>query len=128
MGGPDMHHKMTRSKDAGLTLVELAVAVLVLAIGSIAAIRAMDQSRIAIGGAQDRALAQLVARNRAEELRLFGTFANLPTTVDMAGQTFDLSRTQKSTAAGLSETTIVATSQSGAGAVFVLYLPTGPTQ
>jgi general secretion pathway protein I len=119
---------MTRSKDAGLTLVELAVAVLVLAIGSIAAIRAMDQSRIAIGGAQDRALAQLVARNRAEELRLFGTFANLPTTVDMAGQTFDLSRTQKSTAAGLSETTIVATSQSGAGAVFVLYLPTGPTQ
>ena len=118
-----MHKPLKQPRDAGLTLVELAVAVLVLAIGSIAAIRATDQSRIGIGGAQDRALAQLVARNRAEELRIDGLGAALPSTIDLAGQTFTLTTTTKDTAAGLRETTIIAKSQNGAGALYVVYLP-----
>jgi general secretion pathway protein I len=109
-------------RDAGLTLVELAVAVLILAIGSIAAIRATDQARIGIGGAQDRTLAQLVARNRAEELRI-DAFANLPSAVALAGQNFTVTTTTKSTAAGLREVTVVARSQNGAGALYVVYLP-----
>jgi len=43
------------------------------------------------------------ARNRAEELRLYGIAgaADLPATVDMAGQTFSLETTTMTTAAGL---------------------------
>lgn len=112
-------------RDAGLTLVELAIAVLVLSIGSIAAIRATDQARIGIGGAQERTLAQLVARNRAEELRINRFGGALPDTVQLAGQVFTVSTTSKQTAAGLRETTIIATSQNGVGALYVVYLPAG---
>ena len=117
-----MQQQVKPPRDAGLTLVELAVAVLILAIGSIAAIRATDQARVGIGGAQDRTLAQLVARNRAEELRI-DPFAALPASVDLAGQNFTVTSTTKSTAAGLREITIVARSQNGAGALYVVYLP-----
>ena len=114
--------------DNGLTLIELAVAILVLSIGSIAALRAADQSRLAIGGAQDRLLAQIVARNRAEELRLHSPAerTGLPATVEMGGQTIAVSATTKTTAAGLTETTVTARGQRGGGAIFVIYLPVEP--
>ena len=54
----------------GFTLLELALAILVLTLGSLAALRATDQSRLAIGGETPRLLARLAARNRAEELQL----------------------------------------------------------
>lgn len=121
-----MRYKLTG--DSGLTLIELAVAVLVLSIGSIAALRAADQSRLAIGGAQDRLLAQIVARNRAEELRLLAPAerASLPTTVDMGGQTITVNATTKTTAGGLTEATVTARAQRGGGAIFVIYLPVEP--
>lgn len=123
-----MRRKLASKSDAGLTLVELAVAVLVLSIGSIAALRALDQSRIAIGGAQDRSFAQLIARNRAEELHLLGSHASLPAAVTMGGQEFNITTTHKTTAAGLTETTVTARSQNGVGALFLIYLPAGAGQ
>jgi len=123
MDGAEMRRRL--KGDRGLTLIELAVAVLVLAIGSIAALRAADQSRLAIGGAADRLLAQIVARNRAEELRLLPPEerAALPTEITMGGQTISLATTTKTTAAGLAETTVTARAQRGGGAIFVIYLP-----
>ncbi|APE42082.1 hypothetical protein BOO69_00655 [Sulfitobacter alexandrii] len=104
------------------------MAVLVLSIGSIAALRAADQSRLAIGGAADRLIAQIAARNRAEELRLVppGERAALPGTVTIGGQAIDIDTTTKTTAAGLVEATVTARSARGGGAIFVLYLPVEP--
>ena len=117
------------TRDAGLTLIELAVAVLILSIATVATLRAFDQSRLAIGGAQERALAQLVARNRAEELRAFGAQAALPAHVTMGQRRFVIDTTTTPTAAGLLEATITARADTatgtGAGALYVIYLPAG---
>ena len=56
----------------GLTLLELVIAVFILSLGSLAAIRATDQSRLAIGGEPSRIMAMIVARNRVQELQLYG--------------------------------------------------------
>ena len=112
---------------AGLTLLELAVAILVLAIGSIAALRASDQSRLAIGGEAPRLLARIAARNRAEELQLYGIGGGaLPGQVTLGGQRFDLDTDTEATAGGLLRATVTARAPSGEGATLVLYLPREP--
>lgn len=122
--------RVIRSNDQGLTLVELAVAVLVLSIGSIAALRAADQSRLAIGGAEDRLLAQIAAHNRAEMLRLLPRtdHARLPAVVEMGGQQITLETETETTAGGLIEARVRARAPRGPGALYVVYLPveTGP--
>jgi len=112
-------------KDQGLTLLELVVAVAVLAIGSIAAFKAMDQSRHAIGGALPRLMAQIAAHNRAEELRLLGTVQAraLPATVQMGPYAVTLSVTSETTAAGLTRADIHARTPEGPGAFLVTFLP-----
>lgn len=112
-------------KDAGLTLLELAVAILVLAIGSIAATRATDQARVATAGIQDRTLAQIAARNRAEELQLSGLAGNLPAQVTLGGRLFDLTTAREVTAGGLVQVTVTARAPDGAGAQYVVYLLPG---
>ena len=114
-----------RPRDEGITLLELAIAILVLAMGSIAAIRATDQSRVAIGGAKDRMLAQVVARNRAEELRLNDAGAVLGDTVVLGGRTFMISTETLPTAGGLVQVAILAQAPGGAGARIVVYLSGG---
>lgn len=109
-------------RDQGLTLLELVVAVAVLSIGSLAAIRATDQSRHTIAGATPRILARIVAENRAEELRLLGT-GGLPGTVEMAGQSFTIVTEQAATAGGLVQAIITVRSAQGPGARLVAYLP-----
>ncbi|MBD3664938.1 type IV pilus modification PilV family protein [Sulfitobacter aestuariivivens] len=122
-----MRRKVDGAPDSGMTLIELAVAILILALGTVATLRATDQSRLAIGGAEDRILAQLAARNRAEELQLLGVrgAATLPEVVTLAGQDVTLSTTTKQTEAGLTEATINARAQRGGGAVLVIYLARG---
>ena len=122
---PNQHSKGPR----GFTLLELALAILVLALGSLAALRATDQSRLAIGGETPRLLARLVARNRAEELQLYaGAGPALPAQVNMAGQPFTLETHQEITAGGLVKTRVTARAQSGEGAQLVLYLAPEPRQ
>jgi len=113
------------NEQRGFTLIELAVAILILSIGSIAVMRSLDQAQVSAAGAEDRALAQIIVRNRAEELRLLGPYAQLPGTEAMARREFTITVTRETTAAGLIEATIAAqaTTRSGAGAVLVTYLP-----
>ncbi|KMK64005.1 prepilin-type N-terminal cleavage/methylation domain-containing protein [Puniceibacterium sp. IMCC21224] len=114
---------------AGLSLLELVVAIAVLSIGTLAALRASDQARLVIGGAEPRVLAQLVAQNRAEELRLLGSAVgrSLPEHVTMGPQGFVVATTYETTAAGLVRAEITARADSGMrpgpGALVVTWLP-----
>lgn len=108
----------------GLTLLELVVAIAVLAIGTLATVRAVDQSRLSLGEATARTLAHQVARNRIEELRLLGTAAQgLPAEVTMAGQRFSLEVQRRTTAGGLVRVDVTARSALGPGALLVAVLP-----
>lgn len=108
----------------GLTLLELVVAVLVLSIGSLAALQAVDQSRRSIGEAMPRMLAQLVAQNRAEALRLAGlpVGLSLPSQVQMGPYSYQVTVTTKATVSGLIEAEIRAVSRDGPGALLVALL------
>ncbi|CUH89341.1 type II secretion system protein I [Phaeobacter sp. CECT 5382] len=113
----------------GLTLLELAVAILVLALGSLAALRATDQSRRAIGGEMPRLLARIAARNRAEELQLHGfSGPGLPREVQMGGQPIHLQVTHETTAGGLILAVVTARASSGEAAQLSLYLTAEPRQ
>lgn len=109
--------------DRGLTLLELVVAVAVLSIGLMAALRATDQSRIALGQAAPRRIAELAAENRAEELRLYGPGRALPARVQLGGAEIVLETRTRTTAAGLVEATVTARHPDGVGAVLVAVLP-----
>lgn len=113
-------------KDQGLTLLELVVAVLVLSIGTIAALRAMDQSRVAIGGAQDRMLTALAVTNRAEEIKLLGTTGALPSVVELGGQEIRLSTQRAPTAGGLIRVDVTATAPRGPQSRRVVFIPVAP--
>lgn len=129
--GPDGPDELAvrRARDGlgerGLTLLELVVAVVVLSLGSLAAVRATDQSRHALAGEAPRLLARVVAENRAEALRFVRPGTVLPRQVEMGGQVFDVDVAALPTAAGLTEVTIRVQSAAGPGARLVTYLP-GP--
>lgn len=112
-----------RSGDRGLTLIELVVAILVLSLGTLATIRAGDQAQQGLAGAVPRLLAQVVAENRAAELRALGTAVPLPGQVQMGGQTFTISTEQQATAGGLVRAAITVRSQAGPGAHLVAFVP-----
>lgn len=108
----------------GMTLIELAVAILILTIGSIAALRAADQSQRVIGGEMPRLLARIAARNYAEQLQLLAPqTTGLPTQVKLGGYSFDITTQTTRTEAGLSQVLITARATSGEGAELVVYLP-----
>lgn len=71
--------------DAGFSLIEALVALLVLAIGAAGLVRAAEAHVDSIRGLERRAAAQLVAQNRLAELTLPGVPA-VADTVDMLGQ------------------------------------------
>ncbi len=110
-------------REKGLTLLELVIAIAVLAVGSIAAMRAMDQARLSLGGAMPRLMAQIAAHNRAEELRLFGVGASLPATRQMGPYQITLTVAREATTGGLAKAQIQARANTGEGAVLVIYLP-----
>ena len=115
-----------RDQDQGLTLLELVIAVLVLSIGTIAALRAMDHSRVAIGGAQDRMLPALAATNRAEEIKLLGTSGALPSVVQLGGQDIRLEAQPAPTAGGLSRVDVTASAPRGPQSRRVVFAPVTP--
>ncbi len=114
-----------RRQERGLTLVELVVAIFVLSLGSVAALGVVDQSRRGLGEDAARVLAQSVALNRAEELRLYdaGAARGLPAQVTQGGLSFAVEVQRRPTAGGLTQATITVRSEAGPGAVFVTYLP-----
>ncbi|WP_375257065.1 prepilin-type N-terminal cleavage/methylation domain-containing protein [Citreimonas sp.] len=107
----------------GLTLIELAVAILVLALGTVAAIRVTDQARVSIRGEVPRVLVRIAARNRAETLLLQGATGPALLGVETLG-TLDIALGTRTeiTAEGLVRATITARAPSGEAAQAVVFL------
>lgn len=105
----------------GFTLIELAVAVAILAIGSVAAYRTFGQAQRGIGGQVDRALAEEVALNRAAELRLSGMAdgRGLPDRVTQGRIDWRVTVEESATSGGMVEATITVSAPDRPGARLV---------
>lgn len=105
----------------GFTLIELTVAVAILALGAVAAYRSLDQAQRGVGGQVDRALAAEVALNRAAELRLDGMQAGrrLPDRVTQGRIDWRVSVEEAATASGMIEATILVSAPGRPGARLV---------
>ena len=116
--------------DAGISLIEMVVAVLVLSIGVVAGFQSLGQSQKGIGGELPRLLAHNVALNRAEELQLLGAAAgaSLPGTVVMGGIPWLVAVETAQTEALFVEARIHVTSEGLPGAAYVVYAPVRPPQ
>lgn len=99
----------------GITLIELVLAILILAMGTIAVMQSLDQSRRGIGEEPQRAIAARVAANRLAEIRIMGPSraGALPGTVEMGGWRWTVETSARRTAAGLAEITVTARAYSG---------------
>lgn len=93
----------------GFTLIELAVAIAILAIGGLAGFRAINLSIAQTDHARTLLFGQAVAMNRAAELRHHGALSvdSLPGRVRFAGADWDVTTEVAATAAGFVETDIV---------------------
>ncbi len=114
----------------GVTLLELVIAVFVLAIGTIAALRAVDHAQRNIGGEAARLFAAEVALNRAEELRLVGARdgRGLPKSVEYGPYDWQVEVGEKETRAGFVEATITARAEGQPGARYVVIVKKGDSQ
>lgn len=103
-----MHRQLTpRTKaDQGFTLLELVVAVFVLALGTIAVLGVINQARRGIGEEHLRFLAETVAVNRAQQIRFYGPGAALPARVQQGGYDWQVETKATPTRAGLVELVI----------------------
>lgn len=109
---------------AGFSLIELLVAVLVLSVGVIAAMRSVGHSTRVLAEETDRLMAQTVALNRAEELRLIGAARgrSLPRAVAMGRTDWQVSMDEAPSQGGLVEVTIAVTAPGRPGARLVTYV------
>ncbi len=80
--------------EAGFSLLEALIALLVLAIGAAGLVRASEAHVDAIGGLEQRAAATWVAQNRLAELRLADPAASAPS-VAMLGRTWRVTVTTR---------------------------------
>lgn len=124
---------MSRARDhgtRGVTLLELVIAVFVLSIGTIAALRSADHAGRALGGEAARVMALEVALNRAEEYRLLGARAAnaLPRAVTFGPYNWQLEITEATTRAGFTEATILARAPDQPGARLVVIAQTEVVQ
>lgn len=107
----------------GFTLVELAVAVAILALAASATWRSFGAAQRGIGGQIARALAAEVALNRAAELRLgLDRDAPLPARVTQGGLDWDVTTEERATAAGGRLVTVLVSAPSQPGARIVVAL------
>jgi len=111
--------------DRGVTLIELVIAVAILALGTAAAWRSLDAARRGVGTQADRVLAQEVALNRAADLRLADRPGPLPATERMGGIDWTLTQTALPAEGGLAQTEITVTAPDRAGARLLVWLPGG---
>ena len=110
-----MRLRAPRARDAGLSLVELMVAVLILSIAVVGLMRSLDRGARLAAETRDRALAGIVARNRAELLALDGAGVALPGRVRLAGREWRVEEARRATAGGFVEVTIRTAPADGAG-------------
>ena len=115
--------------DAGISLIEVLIAVLVLSIGVAAGYQTLGQSRKVIGEELPRLLAQTVALNRAEELQLLGRAGRaLPRPITPGPVEWTIEVTEKATEGGFVEAVVRATAPDQPGGRYVVYVPSGPVQ
>jgi len=109
----------------GFSLIELLVAVAVLAMASVAALRSFDAAQRGIGGQAARLIAAEVALNRAAMLRLEGAEAGraLPPRVVMGGIAWTLETAQAETASGMIAVDITVSQAQGPGAALRAVVP-----
>lgn len=115
-----------RPASRGFTLVELMVAVTILALATVALMRVVDSTQRVIAGQEARILAHHAALNRAAELRLADgrqARAALPESVANGRHQWRVNRTERVTRAGLAEVTLVLSAPGLPGARLVLFLP-----
>jgi len=114
----------------GITLLELVVAVIVLAMATMAALRSTEHATRALGGETARMLALQVALNRAEEYRLHGArvAGRLPREVRYGTMLWRLDLTEEPTRAGHVLATIGARGDTGPGAQVAVIAPRRVTQ
>lgn len=122
MGRRDMPLK----PDAGVSLIEVTVAVLVLAIGVSAGMQSLSQARIGIGTEVPRLIAREVALNRAEELQILGAAAGLPSQVKRGGILWDVDVDSAATAGGDVQLRVAVRADGHPGALVTGYAPAGP--
>ncbi len=114
---------------AGISLIEVLIAVLILSIGVVAGYRTLGQSRKVIGEELPRLMARTAALNRAEELKLLGAVAGagLPREVRQGPFTWTLEVDQKPTEGGFVEAAVRASAPGQPGARYVVYVRVGPS-
>ncbi|MET4127797.1 hypothetical protein [Roseovarius sp. MBR-6] len=110
---------MSGASTRGITLLEVVVAVLVLAMATMAALRSTESATRALGGESARALALQVALNRAEEYRLYGARVAGALPRDLSGG-WRLEIDEEPTRAGFVQATIRARGASGPGAQVIV--------
>ena len=107
-------------RDAGFSLIEMVVAVLILSIAVVGLFRVYDTNLSNAAGLRDRALALIAAQNQAETIAL--GMASQPDTVRLAGQDWVIETRSQTTQGGFAEVTIRVTSAAGGpGAVLTTY-------
>lgn len=111
--------------DAGLTLIELIMAVLILSLATLAGMRAVDGARRAVAGEATRALALHVAQNRAARIRIEGAAGAgaMATEATMAGRVWRIETQPRNAPEGLVSYRLHVMAADGAGAVLDLLLP-----
>ncbi|MEQ9260340.1 MAG: prepilin-type N-terminal cleavage/methylation domain-containing protein [Roseovarius sp.] len=112
----------------GFSLIELVVAITVLAIASIGAWRGFDQAQRGLGGYLQRGLAHHVALNRAEELRRVGLEAGrgLPEALTMGARDWQITLEETPTEGDLVAVTIRVRAARGPGAQVQAFVPVRP--
>ncbi|WP_176228634.1 type IV pilus modification PilV family protein [Roseovarius litorisediminis] len=111
----------------GVTLLELVIAIFVLSIGTVAALRSVDHAQRNIGGAAARIFAAQAALNRAEEIKLLGmTRARaLPVNIDYGPYSWSINVDEEETRAGFVEATVTTRSPGQPGGQAVVIAKSG---
>ena len=118
-----MRGRVIRRIERGFSLVEVLVAIAILSIATLGLFTVFDQSGKALAGSRDRLLAEVIARNRAEELRL--GLRGLPESVTAAGQVFAIETDRRATSGGFEEQRVRVVAPGGAAAVLTVYTAPG---
>ena len=111
------------TSDRGITLLELVIAVFVLAIGSLAALRSVEHAQRNLGEEPARLFAAQAALNRAQEIRLVGVEGarSLPANVQYGPYEWQLDVTFQRGDMGLIRSTVTSSGRGLPGAMFEVY-------
>ena len=107
-------------QNAGFSLIEIVVAVLVLSVAVIGLFRVFDTNTQNAAGQRDRALAMIVAQNRAQSIAL--GVRDLPASVRLGRKDWVVQTSSKATLGGFVEIDIhVSPSSGGSGVLLTTY-------